>query len=72
MKDEYFVFRIERNDGKGYKYGIYNKEQEKWAMNIVFKGTFEECKTKQLEMINNLNQEEVVGHYYRYDEDEDY
>lgn len=52
MEGECFVFRIRAYDGKGYKYGIYNRDHDKWALNIVFKGTYEQCKIKQQELIN--------------------
>lgn len=45
---KYFIFRIRRFDGLGYKYGIYNKDEEKWGSNIVFRGSLEECENKIL------------------------
>ena len=49
MEQKWFVFKIIRNDGLGYKYGVYNREHEKWAINTLFKGTYEECKIKASE-----------------------
>lgn len=45
MENNYFVFKIKKRNGFGYNYGIYNKEHDKWALNIVFQGTFQECKS---------------------------
>lgn len=50
---EYFVFRIRKYDGTSYTYGIYNKDHDKWALNIVFRGTLDECKNKQESLINS-------------------
>ena len=47
MELEYFVYRIIRNDGKGYRYGVRNIDHEKWSANIMFRGTSEQCRIKQ-------------------------